>query len=103
MERKELLQHESYWITKIQLDLYNHINQYMTDNKLDKTRFAAKLGVTGASLSQVLNGDFDHKLSRLVKLAMAVGKVPVVEFKDPNEVIDNSEVIPSERFKAVKK
>lgn len=88
MERKELLQQESYWITKIQLDLYGQIDQYMKDNKLNKTQFAEKLGVTKGYLSQVLNGDFDHKLSRLVKLAMAIGKVPVVEFKNLNEVIE---------------
>lgn len=82
MERTELLQQESYWITKIRIDLYDLIFQYMTDNKLDKTRFAEKLGVTEAYLSQVLNGDFDIKLSGLVKLAMAIGKVPMVEFKD---------------------
>ena len=86
MERNELIQQESYWVTKIQLDLYDHINQYMIDNKLDKTRFAEKLGISEAHLSQVLNGDFDHKLSSYVKLAMAIGKVPMVEFKDLKEV-----------------
>ncbi len=89
MERKELLQQESYWITKIQLDLYGQIDQYMKDNKLNKTKFAETLGVTKGYLSQVLNGDFDHKLSRLIKLAMAIGKVPVVEFKNLNEVIES--------------
>jgi transcriptional regulator with XRE-family HTH domain len=88
MERKELLHQESYWITKIQLDLYGQIDQYMKDNDLNKTQFAEKLGVTKGYLSQVLNGDFDHKLSRLIKLAMAIGKVPMVEFKNLNEVIE---------------
>ncbi len=86
MERKELLQQESYWITKIQLDLYGQIDQYMKVNNLNKTQFAEKLGVTKGYLSQVLNGDFDHKLSRLVRLAMAIGKVPMIEFKNLNEV-----------------
>lgn len=88
MERKELLQQESYWITKIQLDLYGQIDQYMKSNKLNKTQFAEKLGVTKGYLSQVLNGDFDHKLSRLVRLAMAIGKVPMIEFKNLNDVIE---------------
>jgi len=86
MERTELLQQESYWITKIQLDLYGQIDQYMKSNNLNKTQFAEKLGVTKGYLSQVLNGDFDHKLSRLVRLAMAIGKVPMIELKDLKEV-----------------
>ncbi len=98
MESEELFQQESYWITKIQLDLYGQIDQYMNDNKLNKTQFAEKLGVTKTYLSQVLNGDFDHKLSGLVQLAMAIGKVPIIELKDLKEVIDNSEVTPSEQL-----
>ena len=88
MERKELLQQESYWITKVQLDLYGQIDQYMKANNLNKTQFAEKLGVTKGYLSQVLNGDFDHRLSRLVRLAMAIGKVPMIEFKNLNDVIE---------------
>ncbi len=91
MERKELLQHESYWITKIQLDLYAHMEQYMKENNLNKTQFAEKLGVTKGYLSQVLNGSFDHKLSKLVKLSVAAGKVPIIEFKDLEEMIHQDE------------
>ena len=89
MERKDLLRHESYWLAKIQLDLYGQIEQYLKKNNLSKTAFAKKLGVSKGYVSQVLNGDFDHKLSRLVKLAMAIGKVPKVTFENLNEIITN--------------
>jgi len=89
MDRKDLLKHESYWLAKIQLDLYGQIEQYLKNNNLSKTAFAKKLGVSKGYVSQVLNGDFDHKLSRLVKLAMATGKVPKVTFENLDEIIEN--------------
>ncbi len=89
MDRKELLKNESFWLTKIQLDLYEQIVKYLKSNKISQTEFAEKLGVSKGYISQVLNGDFDHKLSRLVKLAMATGKVPKVTFENLNEIIEN--------------
>lgn len=89
MDRKDLLKHESYWLAKIQMDLYSQIEKYLKNNNLSKTAFAEKLGVSKGYVSQVLNGDFDHKLSRLVKLAMATGKVPKVTFENLNEIIEN--------------
>ncbi len=90
MERKELLKQESYWLAKIQLDLYGQIEKYLATNNISKTAFAEQLGVSKGYVSQVLNGDFDHKLSGLVKLAMAAGKVPKVTFENLNEVIVNN-------------
>jgi len=68
------------------MDLYGEIEHYMKENKLTQTALAQKLGVSKGYLSQVLNGNFDHKLSRLVKLALAIGKAPLVEFKDLHEI-----------------
>lgn len=88
MKREELLKQESYWVSKIQIKLYSLIESYRKKNKLTKSRFAEQLGVTKGYITQVLNGDFDHKLSKLVNLSMAVGKVPVIEFKDLDKIID---------------
>jgi len=76
----ELLTTPEYWITKIQLDLYTMMNKYMESNKLSRTDMAKKLGVTKGYISQVLNGDFDHRLSKLVELSMAIGIVPQVSY-----------------------
>ncbi len=67
MERKELLKQETYWLAKIQLDLYGQIENYLAVNNISKTAFAQQLGVSKGYVSQVLNGDFDHKLSRLMR------------------------------------
>lgn len=77
MKRTELLHNPGYWTQDIQLDLYEAVNRYLKDNNMTRAQFAEKLGVSKGYVSQVLNGDFDHKLSKLVELALACDLVPV--------------------------
>lgn len=76
----ELLETPEYWTTRIQLDLYSHLQVYMKENGLNRTQLAQKLGVTKGYVTQVLSGDFDHRLSKLVELSLAVGLIPKMEF-----------------------
>lgn len=70
----------AYWTQLVQIQLYNSIKKYLTDNNMSQNEFAEKLGVSKGYVSQILNGDFDHKLSKLVELALACNLVPKVEF-----------------------
>lgn len=79
---KELLKTDTYWITKIQNDLYNAVEDYLKENKMTRKAFAEQLGVSKGYISQVLNGDFNHKLPKLVELAIAIGKAPVFELEN---------------------
>ena len=94
MNRQELMSNSGYWIAKIQIDLYNHIEDYMKKNKLSRTQLAEELGVSKGYITQVLNGDFNHRLSKLiageksiklisylVELSLAIGRVPEISFK----------------------
>ena len=87
MTREELISSREYWITKIQLDLFNQLEAYMKANNINRTQLADRLGVTKGYISQVLNGDFDHKISKLVDLALAIGKVPQIEYSGLQEFI----------------
>lgn len=66
----------AYWTQLIQLMLYENINDYLVANGMTKKEFAEKLGVSKGYVSQILNGDFDHKLSKLTELALACDLVP---------------------------
>lgn len=35
---KELLQTDTYWISKIQNDLFNQVEQYLVDNEMTRTQ-----------------------------------------------------------------
>ena len=91
MDRKELVKSKEYWTAQIQLDLFELIEEYQKNNNLNKTQLAAHLGVTKSYVTQILNGGFDHKISKLVELSLAFGKVPVLKFTDVENYIEKND------------
>lgn len=70
----------AYWMQLMQLMLHDSIKRYLEENRMSRADFARMLGVSKGYVSQILNGDFDHKLSKLTELALACGMVPRLEF-----------------------
>lgn len=91
MERKDLLRSPEYWTASIQLLLYNCAEKFMKATGRNRTQLAEHLGVTKGYVSQVLNGDYDHKLSKFVKMALAFGYVPKIEFVPVEEYIQEED------------
>lgn len=89
--RAELLKNKGYWTAKLQTELFREINAFMQEKGLNNTQLAAFLGCSKGYVSQLLNGDFDHKISKLVELSLAIGKVPLLEFKDMDQFIREDE------------
>lgn len=87
MSRKELLTNKGYWIAKIQMDLYDQLNNYMEKYNLNRSQFAKKLGVTKGYVSQILSGNFNYSISKLVELSLAINKVPKLEFVELEDYI----------------
>lgn len=90
MTRNELIKSKEYWMAQIQLNLFEMIEDYRKRNNLTKTQLSAELGVTKSYVTQILNGDFDHKISKLIELAIAFGKVPVLQFTDIEKYVENN-------------
>jgi len=87
MKREELIQSKEYWIAKIQIDLFNEVESYMKANNLTRAQFAEKLGVSKGYVSQILNGEADHRISKLVELALSIGLVPSVSFEKIQDLL----------------
>lgn len=83
------MRNKEYWIVQIQNELYGVIDRYMKENHLNRTNLAEKLHVTKGYITQVLNGDFDHKISKLVDLALACEVVPLIHFVKTEEFVKN--------------
>lgn len=77
----ELTKTKTYWIMKIQNDLFNAVEEYLEANNMTRTQFAEQLGVSKGYVSQILNGEFDHRVSKLVEIMLAIGKVPDLQLK----------------------
>ena len=58
---------------------------------MNKTQLAEYLGCTKGYVTQLLNGDFDHKLSKFVELSLAINKIPEISFSDVDEYILSDE------------
>lgn len=82
MKDKELMKDIGYWVAEIQLNLFDKVKEYMEKNRLNQTQLAERLGISKGYLSQVLNGNFDHRLSKLVELSLAIEKIPKIDFID---------------------
>ena len=89
MTREDLLRDPIYWTNTLQIDLYNHILQFMKSHDMNKTQLAEFLGCSKSYVTQLLSGDYDHKVSKFVELSLAIGKVPVVTFKDLDDYIED--------------
>jgi transcriptional regulator with XRE-family HTH domain len=82
MKREDIIRDKGYWLAKIQISLYQQIQKYMDNHGLNRSQLAKRLGVSKGYVSQVLNGDFNHRLSTLVELSLSVGKIPEINFID---------------------
>ncbi len=105
MKREALLQTKEYWLIQIQNDLFEILETYMKRENINRTQLAERLNVTKGYISQIFNGDFDHKISKLVDLSLFAGKVPILSFVDIDYFINEDskdkvfDLIPMKRAK----
>lgn len=89
MTREELIRSNEYVTGGIQLKLLNLIEDYMKKNNLNRDKLAKQLGVTKGYVSQLFNASYDHKLSKLVDLALSCNAMPLVYFIDMNKFVED--------------
>ena len=87
MTREELIKSPAYWTTGLQMELYRQIMAFMESHHMNKTQLAEHLGCSKGYVTQLLNGDFDHKLSKFFELSLAINKIPEFFFSDVDEYI----------------
>lgn len=87
MTREELFKSPAYWTAGLQMELYRQIAEFMEIRHMNKSQLAGYLGCSKGYVTQLLNGDFDHKLSKFVELSLAVGKIPEITFSDIEQYI----------------
>ena len=62
--------------------LLEEISHFQNKNKISNAEFARMLGCNRSYIAQLFNNTFDHKLSKLVLLSLAIGKMPKIYFED---------------------
>ena len=84
-KKKKLLDRPNYLLTRYQNEIYRQLVEYMEKNKLSQRDVAKALNVSDAYISQVLHGEFNFTLKKLIELALFIGKAPMLSFVDKDE------------------
>lgn len=92
MKREELLHSREYWIIQFQTELYEALENYREEKGINRSQLAEELHFSKGYISQVLNGNFNYKISTLVNMALAIGKVPVFRLEDIENYISDDEL-----------
>lgn len=80
--RDELIKSPDYWLGDYQVKLSEEMIKYLQKEGINQTQFAEKIGVSKSYISQVINGNFNYSIYKYIELALSIGKIPMVEFKD---------------------
>ncbi len=87
MKRENLLRSREFAISQIQLNLLNLIGKYKEAKNLKDYQLAEELGVSKGYVSQILHATFDHKISKVVDLALACNVLPLIYFVDIDQFV----------------
>ncbi len=85
LNKKELLEGPEYLLTGYQNEIFRQLSAYMEKHQMSQKDLAEKLGVSNAYVSQILNGNFNFTLKKLIELGLFIGKVPNIEFLEQHE------------------
>lgn len=91
--REELINSKEYWIADIQMKLFAEVESFMAAHQMNRTQFAEYLGCSKGYVTQLLSGDYDNKLSKLVELSLAIGKVPELNLIELDAYAANEEKV----------
>ena len=89
MTRQELLKSPAYWEQQAQLEIYQHALEFMQTHRMNRTQFAEYLGVSKSYVTQLLSGDYNYSLEKLIDLSIKIGFVLQLEFKPITQVLFN--------------
>lgn len=81
LKKEELQKTPEYWLETIQNELYQLVVDYMERQGINQTELAEKLGVSKGYISQILKGQFNYTLKKLIELSLAMDRVPNLQFQ----------------------
>lgn len=89
IKRDELLRTEEYWFETLQNDIYRMVAEYIQKEGMNQTQLAEQLGVSKGYISQIMNGNFNYTLKKMIELSLALKKAPAFEFKSLEQYIQD--------------
>lgn len=87
--REQLLSSPEYWFEEAQNELYRQVTAYQEQKGINQTQLAEELGVTKGYVSQILKGDFNYTLKKLIEISLAIGQVPTISYTPLTTMIEH--------------
>lgn len=85
IDKEGLQKWPNYHLTETQNEIFRQLTAYMESHHLSQKEVAGKLGVSSSYVSQVLNGNFNFTLKKLIELGLLIEKVPQIDFVNFNQ------------------
>lgn len=89
--KEELSQFPTYWMEKIQNELFRQLEDYMEREGLNRKQLAERLNVSKGYISQILNGNCNFTLKKIVELALAIDRFPIIQLVAENPLLQKEE------------
>jgi transcriptional regulator with XRE-family HTH domain len=89
IKREELLRTKEYWFETLQNDIYRMVAEYIQKEGMNQTQLAEQLQVSKGYISQIMNGNFNYTLKKMIELSLALNKVPAFKFKNLEQYIQD--------------
>ena len=87
--REQLLSSSEYWFEEAQNELYRQLTAYQEQKGINQTQLAEELGVTKGYVSQILKGNFNYTLKKLIEISLSIGLVPRISYTSLVSVVEN--------------
>ena len=91
IELKDMMKYPDFWMERVQNEIYYLLKNYQKENGLNQTQLAEHLGFSKGYISQVLKGEFNHSIKKLIELGLAIDKILDVKFLTCDEYIAQQE------------
>ena len=88
LKHEELVNRPEYWLETIQNKIFRQVKEYLRVNNMTQSQLAVQLGVSKGYVSQIMKGEFNYTLKKLIELSLAIGKVPVIDFRPLTEIVN---------------
>lgn len=92
LSKQELITTPEYWLESIQNELYRKTVSYMQSKNINQTELAKELGVSKGYISQILNGNFNFTISKLIELSLHIGTIPNLQLEKADVYINRSKM-----------
>jgi transcriptional regulator with XRE-family HTH domain len=87
----ELIKTEEYWMEDVQNEIFRQVYFYMNKESLNQTQLAKRLNVSKGYISQILNGNFNFSLKKLIELSLKLNVAPIINYESIDQYLKRKE------------